>query len=329
MEEFAARFLRGDYFFMWQVDPTVIFGRNQVPDRELDIAYCRAAGVEFYRRKSGGGCVYADRNNIMFSHITDCSEVQTTFGGFTGRVAAMLRGLGIAEARTGGRNDILIGNDKVSGYAFYHVKRTGADSTAYTGNDVGGRAIVHGTMLYEADLDAMARALTPSATKLAAKGVDSVHSRVTTIKAHSPITLDDFKHTTAAQLCDSSLELTEQQVNQIRLIERTYYTPEWTFGRHNLPHPDLVQRIEGAGEFAVTVALHPASHAIDRVELTGDFFLTAPLQPLLDAMTGAAPEAEALERALGSVDVSAIVPGLDAATLASMVVQATHNSQSA
>ena len=38
MEEYVARHLvADDYFFMWQVRPTVIFGRNQLIDTEVDL----------------------------------------------------------------------------------------------------------------------------------------------------------------------------------------------------------------------------------------------------------------------------------------------------
>ena len=55
MEEFAARQLRleEDAFFLWQVEPTVIFGRNQVIENEVNLDYCRAHGIQFYRRTSG------------------------------------------------------------------------------------------------------------------------------------------------------------------------------------------------------------------------------------------------------------------------------------
>ena len=60
MEEYIAQsFPPQDYFFMWQVPPTVIFGRNQLIDNEVNVGFCKSKGIEFYRRKSGGGCVYA------------------------------------------------------------------------------------------------------------------------------------------------------------------------------------------------------------------------------------------------------------------------------
>ena len=118
MEEWIARRLpAGDYFFTWQVDPTVIFGRNQDIDKEVDLDYCRRHGIAFYRRRSGGGCVFADRSNIMFSFITPSEQVVTTFSRYTSLVARMLQSLGL-DAEAGGRNDITVGGRKVSGQRF-------------------------------------------------------------------------------------------------------------------------------------------------------------------------------------------------------------------
>ena len=76
LEEYVARQLPpADYFFMWQVTPSVIFGRNQLIENEVNLDYCRSHNIRMYRRKSGGGCVYADMNNIMFSYITADDQV--------------------------------------------------------------------------------------------------------------------------------------------------------------------------------------------------------------------------------------------------------------
>ena len=84
MEEFVARRLdESDAFFMWQVEPTVIFGRNQVVENEVNLDYCREHGIHVVRRKSGGGCVYADMDNVMLSLrdgascIPPCSMIPT------------------------------------------------------------------------------------------------------------------------------------------------------------------------------------------------------------------------------------------------------------
>lgn len=53
MEEHAAHMIKTDdsldeLFFMWRVKPTVIFGRNQLIDSEVNMAYCKANGIEYY-----------------------------------------------------------------------------------------------------------------------------------------------------------------------------------------------------------------------------------------------------------------------------------------
>ena len=47
-------------FFTWIVPPTVIFGRHQVMENEVNVDFCRQNNIAMFRRKSGGGCVYAD-----------------------------------------------------------------------------------------------------------------------------------------------------------------------------------------------------------------------------------------------------------------------------
>ena len=46
-----------ELFFMWQVDSSVICGRNRILENEVNLDYCREHGIEVCRRKSGGGCV--------------------------------------------------------------------------------------------------------------------------------------------------------------------------------------------------------------------------------------------------------------------------------
>ena len=51
MEEYVARHIdEPDSFFLWQVAPSVIFGRNQQLEREVNVDYCRRNGIAMYRR---------------------------------------------------------------------------------------------------------------------------------------------------------------------------------------------------------------------------------------------------------------------------------------
>ncbi len=294
MEEYAARIMgQDDIFFMWQVRPTVIFGRNQLIANEVNLDYCREHGIEYYRRKSGGGCVFADMNNIMFSYITRSDNVELTYSRYTHAVVAMLRQLGL-DASDNGRNDILISGQKVSGNAFYHLP---------------GRSIVHGTMLYDTDMTHITHAITPSKSKLESKGVKSVASRITTIRQHSDIGLEDFKAHVRRTLCDGEIELNERDIVEIEQIMQTYLTPEFILG--NNPRCNLVKqgRIEGVGELEASLELN--RNRITAVNLAGDYFLVGDLDDgLLNKLHGVAYSRDALADALADVDVRQIIMNL-------------------
>ena len=74
------------------------------------------------------------------------------------------------DAKASGRNDVMIGDRKVSGNAFYHVSKRGQMWS--------GRSIVHGTMLYDTNMENMVGAITPSDEKLVSKGVESVRQLI-------------------------------------------------------------------------------------------------------------------------------------------------------
>ena len=207
MEEYVARHVDGpDCFFMWQVEPSVIFGRNQQKASEVNIDYCRKHGIQVYRRKSGGGCVYADRDNVMMSLVTEGDNVGFTFNRFMNMLVLVLRKLGI-EATASGRNDVMIGDRKVSGTAYYQLP---------------GRSIVHATMLYDTNMEHMVNAITPSREKLQSKGIQSVRQRITLLKHHTTLTLDEFKAFVRNTLCNDELQLTATDVAAIERMEQGY-----------------------------------------------------------------------------------------------------------
>ena len=286
MEEFAARIIgEDDIFFMWQVEPTVIFGRNQVIANEVNVEYCREHGIAFYRRRSGGGCVYADRDNIMFSYITRSDEVQTTFTAYTSAVAAMLRGLGL-NASASDRNDVLIDGRKVSGNAFYHIP---------------GRSIVHGTMLYDTNMEHMLNAITPSREKLTSKGVESVRSHITTLSEHLSMDIEDFKRHVRETMCDGEILLTADDVAEVERLTLPYLEPSFLWG--NNPPYEVARggRIEGVGSIHVNVKVN--HDKVSDLHLTGDFLpLCDAREAMLETLRGVRIEPDDLRAALDGKD---------------------------
>ena len=215
MEEFVASEVEGEAFFVWRVEPTVIYGRNQVLENEVNLEYCREHGVDIVRRKSGGGCVYSDMGNIMISYVSGRGNVAEVFDRYMTALAEALRALGV-PAEKSGRNDILVEGRKISGNAFHQLPD---------------RSIVHGTLLYSTDLEALTEAIRPPVEKLQRHGVESVRQRVVNLSEYvqsmadpaaelmSPEALETYL---VNRFTDGEILLTEEDVIKIELITDTY-----------------------------------------------------------------------------------------------------------
>ena len=152
--------------FTWIAPPTVIYGHHQMAENELNAAFCQTHGIAVVQRKSGGGCVYADRGNLMISYISPSTNSESVFAHVLEKVAEALQSIGLPAVTTS-HNDILIAGRKVSGWACFR---------APTGT------IVHGTMLFNVDIETMMAAITPSPQKLTKHGVASIRQRVVNIR---------------------------------------------------------------------------------------------------------------------------------------------------
>ena len=212
MEEYVARHVDADdCFFLWQVEPTVIFGRNQSVANEVNEAYCRSHGILMFRRKSGGGCVYADRDNLMLSFVTKGEQVGFAFNRFVNMLLLVLRKMGVEAVGTN-HNDVLIDGRKVSGTACYHLP---------------GKSIVHSTLLYDTNMEHMLQAITPGAEKLQQKGIQSVRQRITLLKDYVTLSIDEVKTLIRQTLCDGERVLTADEVAAIERIEQGYLRDEF------------------------------------------------------------------------------------------------------
>lgn len=218
MEEYVAKTLNlgDDYFFMWQVEPTVIFGRNQVIENEVNLEYCKSHHINFFRRKSGGGCVYADMSNVMLSYITSENNVEETFKRYLQMISETLESIGLENVHPSGHNDIMIGDRKVSGNAIYHLP---------------GKIIAHGTLLYDTDMEHMLHAITPSKQKLSKHGVQSVRQRICLLKDFSDLSFYEIRRRIKEHLCDKVYTLNEEDEEGIKQIEQEYLQPKFIYGK--------------------------------------------------------------------------------------------------
>ena len=211
MEEYVAKEMEGEAFFVWRVEPTVIIGRNQVLENEVNMPYCSQHGVQLVRRRSGGGCVYSDKGNIMVSYISERGDVAAVFDRYMSALAALLCDLGLPAVKSA-RNDILVDGRKVSGNAFQQLP---------------GKSIVHGTMLYSTNLEALTEAIRPPVEKLQRHGVESVRQRVVNLEEYKDVhpvleSVETLEEHIVSAFTDGAVTLTAEQVGEIEHQAQPY-----------------------------------------------------------------------------------------------------------
>ena len=295
VEEYVARHYTDDeYFVGWRVNPTVMLGRNQLIDNEVNAGYCKLHEIDIFRRKSGGGCIYADEGCIQFSYISRTSNANEAFACYMQRMARMLQGLGI-DARLSGRNDILIDNAKVSGCAFYQLP---------------GRSVLHNSLLFDTRLDHLSNALTPAKEKLQSKGVESVKQRVMNLAAYTHLGISAFMDYVRREMCGTEvLQLTDEDMQGVAELEKELASDSFVYGKN--PKYTVVRkhRFEGVGTLEVHLELK--NNIIGNINMVGDYFLLGDIDhDFLALLKGCAFTREAVGETLQDVDLSAIVRGL-------------------
>ena len=219
MEEYLAQDVQEEMFFTWVVSPTVIFGRHQVMEAEVNMDYCRMNDIAVYRRKSGGGCVYADEGNIMMSLISPNRHSEQVFQTYLDKMSECLRAMGY-DAVKSTHNDIMVGEHKVSGNACFALTNA---------------TIVHGTLLYDVDFEVLQRAITPSQEKLAKHGVQSVRQRVMNLKSIANRVHLESTQALAYKVeefwCNQTYIPTENDLLEIGKIEEEYLDPAFIQSR--------------------------------------------------------------------------------------------------
>ena len=210
MEDFVAKSIEGDSFFVWRVAPTVIIGRNQDLEAEVNMEFCRKHDVRVVRRKSGGGCVYSDMGNVMVSYISRRGDVSEIFERYLDAMADCLSSVGV-EAIKSGRNDILVQGRKISGNAFHQLPD---------------RSIVHGTLLYDTDFDALEESIRPPVEKLERHGVASVRQRVENLRTFlDPAAIpsvEALEDAVVAYFCDEEVILSDEDIARIEEMAAGY-----------------------------------------------------------------------------------------------------------
>ena len=308
-EEYVAEHLpEGCYFLTWIVGPTVVMGRNQVMHQEVNLDFCCTEGIDIIRRRSGGGAIFADEQNIMTSLITEDAPVEPLFQEYAETVSSALCRLG-APVQVSGRNDIVLSDEKrkICGNAFYKKAN---------------HCIVHGTMLYDTDPRRMEGALHPDINKLESKGIKSVRSRVGVLKDYLPYDVATLRQQLRQQLCDNCIALSDADIHIIERLEQRYYQPDYLYGSSN--HADIVRsgRIEGVGNLEIRLLLQGS--IISDVEICGDFFAIDDAQAALrETLQGRPFSTDSIHQAILRYHPERTIRGLSTSNFIAFLTQTT------
>ena len=277
------------YFYLWRNRPSVIIGLNQNAYSEVNLGYLNANGITLARRVTGGGAVYHDLQNLNYTIVGWQAANDTAITGPAVIVEA-LRQLGVPAELTG-RNDIFVEGRKVSGYARRVSKR---------------QEIIHGTLMYDVDLDTLTHVLDTPESKLNAKGIGSVKSRVANLKDYLSgfNSLDEVQAALQDILAsgDYKMELTENQLAEIRrMADEKFSTWDFVYGRSR--QADLFRSAKlPCGTVEAAIILDRG--LITGISFSGDFLFDEPVEGLAAELVGCRFEHDALASVLGKTDVS-------------------------
>ena len=307
-DEFCLEQLKADepVFYLWQNRPSVIIGLNQSAYAEVNLPYLREKGIVLARRVTGGGAVYHDLQNLNYTITGRIRDLETDYPAYVETMVRALRELGV-PAELSGRNDILVEGRKCSGYA----KRVSKD-----------RLMIHGTLMYDVDIDTLTHVLDTPGSKLSAAGVSSVRSRVANLKAYLPQFdgIQAFQAALQALLAgnDGEIVLTEGQIARIEAdADAKYRTWEWIYG-HSPVAAFRVKRKFACGNVEASFSLKAG--CIDGLHFSGDFLGNLPPDRIAEALQGCRYTREAIAAALKEEPVENCFDRLSAKDLADLLL---------
>ncbi|WP_068776083.1 lipoate--protein ligase [Paenibacillus sp. FJAT-26967] len=297
IEEYALKYLPEDetYLLFYINEPSIIIGKNQNTVEEINAEYVEEQGIHVVRRLSGGGAVYHDLGNLNFSFITkDDGESFHNFSKFTEPVVQALKKLGV-DAQLSGRNDIQVGERKISGNAMFATR---------------GRLFSHGTLLFDSEIEHVVSALKVKPDKIQSKGIKSIRSRVANITEFldKQMTIEEFRVELLQNIFGMTLDeipryqLTEKDWGNIReLSAERYDNWDWNYGKSPKSEISNSKRFP-VGNIDIRMSIEDG--CIRLIKIYGDFFGVKDVAEIEELLIGVKYETESVSKALQEVDLT-------------------------
>jgi len=186
----------------------VTIGYFQKLKEAVNLEYVTANNIPVVRRITGGGSVYHDEfGEVTYCVVSDISEfpgdVEDSYRKICGALVKAIEKLGL-KAEFKPVNDVIVNGKKVSGSA--QARKSKA-------------LMQHGTLMYDTDLQVLARVLRVPREKLKAHGVASIFERVTTLSRELG------RKVRREEVVDALVKSFEKELD-IRLVRSNYLREE-------------------------------------------------------------------------------------------------------
>ena len=292
-------FLDDDVLFPYMMRPAVQIGIYQNAYEEVKQPYMDEHDIKIIRRVTGGGAIYLDDRNMNFCFLFNGnSDINGNYARLYEPAIKALRKLGVDNLEQKGRNDLVLDDKKISGAAMMLQA---------------GRVYAGYSLLLDPNYEAMVSVLTPNQKKIESHGIQSVRSRVGSIRPHlaleyQDMTVWDFTDYMICQLLEiddmsqaKRYELTSEDWAAIdKIVEEKYNNWDWNYGRFKQFEYHLTERFP-IGTIRVGLSVDHAK--IAAIQITGDFFGKEDIKDIEEALVGVRLKKDDLLNTLEPLDL--------------------------
>jgi lipoate-protein ligase A len=208
--------------------PYSCIGFAQDLKKELDLNYCEKHNIPYFRRETGGGTVYLDKNQLFYQVIVRRDNPLTPriteafFRRFLNPVVKALDSFGIS-GRFVPINDLIVEDKKISGNG---------------GGEIGECKVLIGNLLLDFDFDIMARILNVPNDDFRGRVLKSMKENLTTIKdqlGNIP-KIEDLRKALVSEYENllgplTPAELNDNVLDLMRELDKKFSQEKWLFQR--------------------------------------------------------------------------------------------------
>ncbi len=305
--------------------PSVIVGKYQDIEAALKLDRCRARGIEYNRRSTGGGTVIMGPEIVAlgFGINVDHPGLKKGIGGvFDSLSRVLIKALGKVgiPASFRPKNDIEVQGKKIAGLS--------------AASESGKALLFHTSLLVDFDVGLMIDIMNTPLIKVQDKGYNCFSQRMTAarwelgreiqVTEMMDAIIDAFEEYFGIKF-EEDVPSGKEQDKIHEFIATRYTQHSWIFShKHPRARMGIGQLKTKGGLLEVYLSLSGGS--IENVVITGDFFSTTEnIQRLENALKWTSARPEMIKKNLASVWHDEMIYGVDVATLTAAILKAKEN----